>query len=38
MMKEDVWEVGGREVDVFGCGEGGRAGGRSEGGCGVWMW
>ena len=31
VVKGDVWEVGAKEVDVFGCGEGGRAGGRSEG-------
>ena len=29
--KEDMQEVGAREDEVFGCGEGGHAGGRSEG-------
>ena len=31
VVKEDVRPVGAREGEVFGCGEGGRAGGRSEG-------
>ena len=31
VVKEDMREVGVREDGVFGCGEGGRAGGRSEG-------
>ena len=30
-VKEDMQEVGGREDEVFGCGEGGHAGGRWEG-------
>ena len=30
-MKEDIHEVGEREDEVFGCGEGGPAGGRNEG-------
>ena len=29
-MKEDTQEVGTREYEVFGCGEGGYAGGRRE--------
>ena len=29
-VKEDMQEVGEREVEVFGCGEGGHAGGRRE--------
>ena len=31
VMKKDMQEVGEREDEVFGCGEGGHAGGRSEG-------
>ena len=31
MVREDMREVGAREDEVFGCGEGGHAGGRSEG-------
>ena len=31
VMKEDMQKVGVREDEVFGCGEGGHAGGRSEG-------
>ena len=31
VVKEDMQEVGAREDEVFGCGEGGHAGGRSEG-------
>ena len=31
MVKDDMQEVGVREDEVFGCGEGGHAGGRSEG-------
>ena len=31
MVKEDMWEVGTREDEVFWCGEGGHAGGRNEG-------
>ena len=30
VVKEDMQEVGAREDEVFGCGEGGHAGGRSE--------
>ena len=30
VVKEDMQEVGEREDEVFGCGEGGHAGGRSE--------
>ena len=30
VVKEDMQEVGVREDEVFGCGEGGHAGGRSE--------
>ena len=30
-MQEDMQEVGVREDEVLGCGEGGHAGGRSEG-------
>ena len=29
MVKEDMWEVGTREDEVFWCGEGGHAGGRT---------
>ena len=38
VVKEDMQEVGEREDEVFGCGEGGHAGGRSEGRWSVWMW
>ena len=38
VVKEDMQEVGGREDEVLGCGEGGHAGGRSEGRLIVWMW
>ena len=31
VVKEDMQEVGAREGEVFGCGEGGHVGGRSEG-------
>ncbi len=31
VVKEDMQEVGAREDEVFGCCEGGHAGGRSEG-------
>ena len=31
MVKDDMQEVGAREDEVFGSGEGGHAGGRSEG-------
>ena len=31
VVKEDMQEVGTREGKVFGCGEGGHAGGRREG-------
>ena len=31
VVKEDMQEVREREDEVFGCGEGGHAGGRSEG-------
>ena len=31
VMKKDMQEVGEREDEVFGCGEEGHAGGRSEG-------
>ena len=31
VVKEDMQEVGAREVEVFVCGEGGHAGGMSEG-------
>ena len=31
VVKEDTQEVGTREGEVFGCGEGGPAGGRNEG-------
>ena len=31
MVREHMQEVGAREDEVFGCGEGGHAGGRSEG-------
>ena len=31
VVKEDMWEVGTREDEVFGCGEEGHVGGRSEG-------
>ena len=30
-VKEDIQEIGVREDEVFGCGEGGHSGGRSEG-------
>ena len=30
VVKEDMQEVGAREGEVFGCGEGGHAGGRSK--------
>ena len=38
VVKEDMQEVGEREDALFGCGEGGHAGCRSEGRCIVWMW
>ena len=38
VVKDDMQEVGEREDEVFGCGEGGHAGGRSEGRWSVWMW
>ena len=38
VVKEDMQEVGAREDEVFGCGEGGHAGGRSERRLSVWMW
>ena len=31
VLKEDRQEVGAREAELFGCGEGGHAGGRIEG-------
>ena len=31
VVKEDRQEVGAREAELFGCGEGGQAGGRREG-------
>ena len=37
MLEEDIQEVGAREDEVFGCGEGGHAGGRNEGRLSVWM-
>ena len=36
MMKEDMQEVGEREDEVFGCDEGGHAGGKREGRLSVW--
>ena len=38
VVKEDMRVVGAREDEVFGCGEGGHAGCRSEGRLSVWMW
>ena len=37
VLKEDMQEVGAREDEVVGCGEGGHAGGRSERRLSVWM-
>ena len=37
VVKEDIQEVGAREGEVFGCGEGGHAGGRREGRRSVWL-
>ena len=31
VVREDMQDVGAREDEVFGCGEGGQEGGRSEG-------
>ena len=38
VVKEDMQEVGVREGEVFGCGEGGHAGCTSERRRNVWMW
>ena len=38
VVKEDMRVAGAREDEVFGCGEGGHVGCRSEGRLSVWMW
>ena len=38
VVKEDMQEVGEREDEVFGCGEGEHAGGMRERRRNVWMW
>ena len=38
VVKDDMHEVGAREDEVFGCGEGGHTESRSDGRRSVWVW